>query len=70
MAAMAPSLGKRKRITREELEKASEDVSSPSNSNSEGSDSEEDIQDIFRRAFEAKFKPLESESIKKCKKNT
>ncbi|KAJ4348993.1 pre-rRNA processing and 40S ribosomal subunit assembly [Ascochyta clinopodiicola] len=50
---MAPQLGKRKRVTREELERPSR---SPSPSS--GSDNE-DMQELFRRAFEAKFKPLD-----------
>lgn len=54
---MAPQLGKRKRVTREELERPS---SSPSPS--EGSDNE-DMQELFRRAFEKKFKPLVVEPI-------
>lgn len=58
---MAPNLGKRKRITREELEQPSR---SPSpTSESAGSDSE-DMRDIFQRAFEAKFRPLEVERKK------
>ena len=52
---MAPTLGKRKRISREELERPSRSPS-PS-SDSAGSDGE-DVQAIFRRAFEAKFTPL------------
>ncbi|KAF2733482.1 hypothetical protein EJ04DRAFT_495056 [Polyplosphaeria fusca] len=52
---MAPTLGKRKRITREELE-TSDRSASPSSQSS--SSDNEDVQDIFRRAFEAKFKPL------------
>ncbi|KAF1940902.1 hypothetical protein EJ02DRAFT_455574 [Clathrospora elynae] len=55
---MAPTLGKRKRITREELERASR---SPSPSSDSGA---EDLQAIFRRAFEAKFKPLPAEPKK------
>ncbi|KAF3046191.1 hypothetical protein E8E11_007511 [Didymella keratinophila] len=54
---MAPQLGKRKRITREELERPSR-----SPSPSEGSDNE-DMQELFRRAFEKKFKPLAVEPI-------
>lgn len=57
---MAPTLGKRKRITREELERPSRSPS-PS-SESQGSDGE-DLQAIFRRAFEAKFKPLDIEPV-------
>lgn len=55
---MAPQLGKRKRVTREELERPSR---SPSPSS--GSDNE-DLQELFRRAFEAKFKPLDVEPKK------
>ncbi|KZM23689.1 pre-rRNA processing and 40S ribosomal subunit assembly [Ascochyta rabiei] len=50
---MAPQLGKRKRVTREELERPSRSPSPAS-----GSDNE-DLQELFRRAFEAKFKPLD-----------
>ena len=52
---MAPTLGKRKRISREELERPSRSPSPSSSSNDSGG---EDLQAIFRRAFEAKFKPL------------
>lgn len=55
---MAPQLGKRKRVTREELERPSR---SPSPSS--GSDNE-DMQELFRRAFEKKFKPLAVEPIR------
>ena len=55
---MAPQLGKRKRVTREELERPSR---SPSPSS--GSDNE-DMQELFRRAFEKKFKPLDVEPKK------
>lgn len=59
---MAPALGKRKRVTRAELEQASR---SPSPSSGSSNDSEgEDLQAVFRRAFEAKFKPLPTESKK------
>jgi hypothetical protein len=64
---MAPHLGKRKRITREELEEASRSPTPETGSGSSGSEEEEggaDIHDIFRRAFEAKFKPLEVEKKK------
>ncbi|KAJ4400345.1 pre-rRNA processing and 40S ribosomal subunit assembly [Didymella pomorum] len=54
---MAPQLGKRKRVSREELERPSR-----SPSPSEGSDNE-DMQELFRRAFEKKFKPLAVEPI-------
>ncbi|KAJ4331170.1 pre-rRNA processing and 40S ribosomal subunit assembly [Didymella glomerata] len=54
---MAPQLGKRKRVTREELERPSR-----SPSPSEESDNE-DMQELFRRAFEKKFKPLAVEPI-------
>ncbi|KAJ4303154.1 pre-rRNA processing and 40S ribosomal subunit assembly [Kalmusia sp. IMI 367209] len=57
---MAPTLGKRKRITREELEQSSR-ASSPS-STSQSSDAE-DMQALFRKAFEAKFAPLEVEPV-------
>ncbi|KAF2176800.1 hypothetical protein K469DRAFT_698242 [Zopfia rhizophila CBS 207.26] len=60
---MAPTLGKRKRITRERLEQSSRS-SSASRSASEQSDGE-DIQNIFQRAFEAKFKPLGVEPKKR-----
>jgi hypothetical protein len=49
------TLGKRKRITRERLEQTSK--------NNEASD-DEDVHDLFRRAFEAKFKPLDIEPKK------
>jgi hypothetical protein len=55
---MAPALGKRKRVTREELQQQSRSPSPSSHSDSEG----EDLQAIFRRAFEAKFKPLPVEA--------
>lgn len=61
---MAPHLGKRKRIIREELEVAS---CSPTPGSASEREEGEDIQDIFRRAFEAKFKPLEAEKKKKLK---
>ncbi|KAF2004394.1 hypothetical protein P154DRAFT_616944 [Amniculicola lignicola CBS 123094] len=51
---MKAALRKRKRITREELEHLS-----PSPSSASESDEGEDLQAIFRRAFEAKFRPLE-----------
>ncbi|KAH7378386.1 hypothetical protein DE146DRAFT_637877 [Phaeosphaeria sp. MPI-PUGE-AT-0046c] len=57
---MAPTLGKRKRVSRAELEQPSRSPSPSSNSDSEG----EDLQAIFRRAFEAKFKPLAVEPKK------
>lgn len=56
---MAPQLGKRKRVTREELERPSR---SPSPSS--GSDNE-DMQELFRRAFEKKFKPLHVEPVQR-----
>ncbi|PSN71118.1 hypothetical protein BS50DRAFT_546236 [Corynespora cassiicola Philippines] len=66
MAPKTPAtLGKRKRITREELERSTHE--SPSASESSASESEsngEDLQEIFRRAFEAKFAPLEGEAKK------
>ncbi|KAH7359761.1 hypothetical protein BKA66DRAFT_226395 [Pyrenochaeta sp. MPI-SDFR-AT-0127] len=52
---MAPTLGKRKRVTRAELEQASRSPPPSSGSSDSGA---EDLQAIFRRAFEAKFKPL------------
>jgi hypothetical protein len=58
---MAPALGKRKRISRAELEKPSR---SPSPSSDSGESGGEDLQAIFRRAFEAKFKPLPVEPKK------
>lgn len=60
---MAPTLGKRKRVTREELERPSRSPS-PS-SGSEESDDGEDVQALFRKAFEAKFKPLDIEPVHK-----
>ncbi|KAF2026055.1 hypothetical protein EK21DRAFT_74974 [Setomelanomma holmii] len=58
---MALTLGKRKRISREELKRQSRSSSLSSDSN----DSDrEDLQAIFRRAFEAKFKPLPVEAKK------
>jgi hypothetical protein len=59
---MAPALGKRKRVTRAELEQASRSPS-PSSGSSDDSGAE-DLQAIFRRAFEAKFKPLPTEPKK------
>lgn len=56
---MAPTLGKRKRVTREQLAQPSR---SPSISDSEDSD-REDLQEVFRRAFEAKFKPIQIEPV-------
>ncbi|KAL5421261.1 hypothetical protein PMIN04_005738 [Paraphaeosphaeria minitans] len=58
---MAPALGKRKRITREELEQSSR-ASSPC-SVSQNSDGE-DMHARFRRAFEAKFAPLKIEPVR------
>lgn len=58
----APTLGKRKRITREELERPSR--SPTPSSDSEESDGE-DVQALFRKAFEAKFKPLDIEPVQK-----
>jgi hypothetical protein len=59
---MPPALGKRKRVTRAELEQPSR---SPSPSSDSGGDSgAENLQAIFRRAFEAKFKPLPVEPKK------
>ncbi|KNG52587.1 hypothetical protein TW65_00189 [Stemphylium lycopersici] len=59
---MAPALGKRKRVTRAELEQPSR---SPSPSSGSDDESEgEHLQAIFRRAFEAKFKPLPTEPKK------
>ncbi|KAH7122486.1 hypothetical protein B0J11DRAFT_340450 [Dendryphion nanum] len=63
---MATSLGKRKRISREQLEQPSRSPSPSSGSESEDS-GKEDLQDAFRRAFEAKFKPLNLEPKKKEK---
>lgn len=51
---MTPALGKRKRTSRHELKRDHEDVDSTSSS---GSDT--GTQEIFRRHFESKFKPLE-----------
>jgi hypothetical protein len=58
---MAPTLGKRKRVTRAELEQPSR---SPSPSSDASDAGEEDLQAIFQRAFEAKFKPLPAEPKK------
>ncbi|KAF2824077.1 hypothetical protein CC86DRAFT_297761 [Ophiobolus disseminans] len=58
---MAPSLGKRKRISRKDLEWPSP---SPSLSSDSGDCEGEDVQAIFRRAFEGKFKPLPTEHKK------
>lgn len=62
---MAPTLGKRKRVTRVELTRPSPSPSpSPSPApHSDGSDAS-DVQAIFRRAFEAKFRPLDIEPVK------
>jgi hypothetical protein len=60
-STMAPTLGKRKRISREELERPSR---SPSPSSGSSDSDREDLQAIFRRAFEAKFKPLAVEPKK------
>ncbi|KAF2200844.1 hypothetical protein GQ43DRAFT_481198 [Delitschia confertaspora ATCC 74209] len=57
--------GKRKRVSREELLR---DQSSPERSSSEEQSDTEDIQAIFRRAFEAKFKPIDVEPVKKAPK--
>ena len=54
---MAPHLGKRKRVTRAEVELASR---SPTPSSASASDDEGDhVQALFRKAFEAKFAPLD-----------
>jgi len=58
---MAPTLGKRKRVSRAELQQPSRSPSPSPDSN--GSDGE-DMQAIFRRAFEVKFKPLPVEAKK------
>ncbi|KAH9872992.1 hypothetical protein J1614_005388 [Plenodomus biglobosus] len=58
---MAPHLGKRKRVTRAELEQPSRSPTPSSDSDDSGA---EDLQAAFRRAFEAKFKPLPSEPKK------
>ena len=52
---MAPALGKRKRVAAEVPEKRSK-VAEESEQESEGE--EIDAQEIFRRHFEAQFKPL------------
>jgi hypothetical protein len=57
---MAPTLGKRKRVTRSELEQPSRSAS-PSFAEQESDG--EDLQAIFRRAFEARFKPIELEPV-------
>ncbi|OSS45323.1 hypothetical protein B5807_10451 [Epicoccum nigrum] len=54
---MAPQLGKRKRVTREQLERPSRSPSPEESSN------DEDVQELFRRAFEKKFKPLDVEPV-------
>ncbi|EMD92654.1 hypothetical protein COCC4DRAFT_190071 [Bipolaris maydis ATCC 48331] len=59
---MGPALGKRKRVTRAELERESRSPS-PSSGSSDDSGAE-DLQAVFRRAFEAKFKPLPTEPKK------
>ncbi|KAF2638883.1 hypothetical protein P280DRAFT_430375, partial [Massarina eburnea CBS 473.64] len=61
---MAPKLGKRKRVTREELERSRSPSPSASESDSEHSDGE-DVEALFRKAFEAKFKPLDIEPVQK-----
>jgi hypothetical protein len=61
---MAPALGKRKRISRVELERPSRSPSPSSDSGESGESGGEDLQAIFRRAFEAKFKPLPVEPKK------
>jgi hypothetical protein len=61
LSAMAPTLGKRKRISRAELERQSRSPSLSSGSSDSGGD---DLQAIFRRAFEAKFQPLAGETKK------
>ena len=63
---MAPQLGKRKRVTREQLERPSR---SPSPEES-GSSDNEDMQELFRRAFEKKFKPLDVEPVTSKAKET
>ncbi|OCL09118.1 hypothetical protein AOQ84DRAFT_431443 [Glonium stellatum] len=55
---MAINPGKRKRVTREDLQKRSSSPESSQNSETE------DIQAIFKRHFEAKFKPLDPEHKK------
>ncbi|KAI1528103.1 hypothetical protein PtrSN002B_008190, partial [Pyrenophora tritici-repentis] len=60
---MAPTLGKRKRVTRAELERPSRSES-PSSNVSHDDSGAEDLQAIFRRAFEAKFAPLPVEDKK------
>jgi hypothetical protein len=68
-AIMAPTLGKRKRVSRADIQRPSRSPSS-SSSNADESDAE-DLQAIFRRAFEAKFKPIEIEPVnKKVKEET
>jgi hypothetical protein len=60
---MAPHLGKRKRVTREELKQLSPSPSSAS-LDSDG----DDMQARFRKAFEAKFAPLDIEPVTKVQK--
>ncbi|KAL6706681.1 pre-rRNA processing and 40S ribosomal subunit assembly [Coniothyrium glycines] len=52
---MAPTLGKRKRVSRAELEQPSR---SPTPDSGSGDSGGEHLQAIFQRAFEATFKPL------------
>ncbi|KAF2012722.1 hypothetical protein BU24DRAFT_330813, partial [Aaosphaeria arxii CBS 175.79] len=61
---MPPKLGKRKRVTREEIQQPSRSPPSPGPQQSDSEDGE-DMRDAFRRAFEAKFKPLDVEPKKK-----
>lgn len=58
---MALKLGKRKRVTREELQQPSR---TPSAASASDQSEDEDLQAIFRRAFEAKFTPLETEPVR------
>ena len=54
---MAPALGKRKRTSRHELKRDHRDVDPTSSGGSDAG-----MQEIFRRHFESKFKPLERDS--------
>ncbi|KAH7074441.1 hypothetical protein BKA63DRAFT_414938 [Paraphoma chrysanthemicola] len=58
---VAPTLSKRKRVSRAELERQARSSSPSAGSDASG---DEDLQAIFRRAFEAKFKPLPNEPKK------
>lgn len=67
---MAPQLGKRKRVTREQLERSSRSRSRSASASPGESSDEEDMQELFRRAFEKKFKPLDVEPVASKDKET